>query len=293
MAGMHAIIVTVDYNRHADTYACLDSLLSSSGSTPPIIVIDNGSTEPLDLTAYPTVELIRLERNLGFAGGFNVGLRRALEQGAEAVLVLNNDTFADPEMLAALAAELKDGVGLAGPRIFYAADPQRIWSDGFDAHPLTLELTHGRRGQLEGAVSDCATRPVDYVLGCAMLIRRDVLETIGLFDERFFAYYEDLDYCRRAQAAGFRLVTVPAARLWHNVASTTGLGHPQRQYLLAYGSVLFFARHAGWRWPIVGLYRLGSTLTTVITFVLRRRPDLLRAHLRGLKDGWQSVLFNR
>ena len=126
-----------------------------------------------------------------------------------------------------------------------------------------------------------------------MLIRRDVLETIGLFDEHFFAYYEDLDYCRRAQAAGFRLVTVPAARLWHKVAGTTGLGHPRRQYLLAFGSVRFFAKHAGWRWPVIGLYRLGSTVKTIVKFALRRRFDLLGAHLRGLKDGWQSVFFDR
>jgi GT2 family glycosyltransferase len=135
LSQMPITVVTVNYNRHTDTYACLDSLLSSHGSTPAIIVIDNGSIEPLDLAAYPTVELIRLERNLGFAGGFNVGLRRALEQGAEAVLVLNNDTLAAPDMLSALAAELKDDVGITGPRIFYAADPQRIWSDGFDAQP--------------------------------------------------------------------------------------------------------------------------------------------------------------
>lgn len=286
-------IVTVDYNRHADTCACLDSLLSSSGSTPSIIVIDNGSTEPLDLAAYPAVELIRLDRNLGFAGGFNVGLRRALEQGAEAALVLNNDTLAAPDMLSALAAELRDDVGITGPRIFYAADPQRIWSDGFDAQPLTLELVHGRRGKLESDVDDRAPRTVDYVLGCAMLIRRDVLETVGLFDERFFAYYEDLDYCRRAQAAGFRLVTVPAARLWHKVAGTTGLDHPHRQYLLAFGSVRFFTKHAGWRWPIIGLYRSGSAFKTLVKFALRRRRDLIGAHLRGLKDGWQSVFFNR
>jgi GT2 family glycosyltransferase len=288
---MHIIAITVDYQHHEDTYACLDSLLKCGGDIAHIIVIDNGSTPPLDLAAYPAVELIRLDSNLGFAGGFNYGLQRALVLGAEVVLVLNNDTIAAPDMVSRLAAELIGTVGITAPRIFYETDPQRIWSDGFDAHPLTLEMIHGRRNKLESEVNDYSPRTVDYVLGCGMLIRRDVLRAVGLFNECFFAYYEDLDYCRRVQAAGFRVVAVPRARLWHKVARTMGLDSPRRQYLLAFGSVLFFVRHAGWRWPIIGPYRMGSTLKTILKFALHRRCDLLGAHIRGLKDGWQSVFF--
>jgi GT2 family glycosyltransferase len=112
---------------------------------------------------------------------------------------------------------------------------------------------------------------------------------VGLFDERFFAYYEDLDFCLRARQAGFRIATAPNARLWHTVASTTGLGTQRREYLMARSSVVFYARHAAWRLPFVVAARTGSLLKTLAVHARRSRPDLIRAHLSGLRDGLHDV----
>jgi GT2 family glycosyltransferase len=236
----------------------------------------------------PTVHVIRQTANGGFARGFNVGIRQALALGADAVLVLNNDTIVERHLLTQLVAEMKPGVGIAAPRIYYADAPTRIWSDGFCANPLTLEMRRGRRGQVDRGTDD-EPRAVDYVTGCAMLIQREVFEAIGFFDERFFAYYEDLDFCVRARHAGFHIVNVPSARLWHKVARATGLDSPRRQYLLAYGSILFFSWHARWRWPFVIAARIASTVKMVMLALARQRGDLIKAHWRGLVEGYRDA----
>jgi GT2 family glycosyltransferase len=289
---MYIVAVTVDYNGHEDTLACVDSLLKSRGGELSIVVVDNGSDEPLRLAqASPPINLIRLATNLGFAGGFNVGIRQAMNMGAEAVLILNNDTLLAEDMIARLAEELRPGVGIVAPRIYYGHDPHRIWSDGFKLWPLTLDLRSGRRGQLDSTVPPAPIRVVDYVAGCAMLIDRSVLDSIGLFDERFFAYYEDLDYCLRARQARFSILTVTTAHLWHKVAGATGLQSPHRRYLIAYGSIRFFAKHAGWRWPFVVIVRLVSWSKTLLTFAAARRADLMAAHLHGIRDGLRDTFF--
>jgi GT2 family glycosyltransferase len=285
---IRVIPVVVDHNRHDDTFQCLSSLRAAIRPEEPIVVVDNGSTEPLQLAGMAAIHLIRETENGGFARGFNTGIRHALALGAEAVLVLNNDTIVERQLLTELTAEMKPGVGITAPRIYFADAPFRIWSDGFRANPLTLEMRLGRRDQIDAGTDD-EPRAVDYVTGCAMLIHRSVFESIGYFDERFFAYYEDLDFCVRARRAGFGIVNVPRARLWHKVASTTGLETPRRQYLLAYGSVLYFARHAGWRWPFVIAARSASTLKLVIGALSRQRGDLIAAHLRGLVEGCRDA----
>lgn len=286
---MRTIAVIVNLDRPADTMACICSLRESDISPFAVIVVDNGSQPALELsTDDPGVELIRLEENRGFTGGYNVGIRRALALGADAVLVLNNDTLADPALLGRLTDHLQPPVGIVAPRIFYADDPQRIWADGFGVQPFTLEMRGGRRGQIAIPRHE-APRSVAYVTGCAMLIDCRVLKAVGVFDEAFFAYYEDLDYCIRVRRAGWTILNVPEARLWHKVAASTGLGTPRRQYLMAYSSVLFFAKHAQWRAPFVLAARFGSLALTIGRLLSRRRSDLLRAHLRGLRDGLKYV----
>jgi GT2 family glycosyltransferase len=287
---MEIVAVIISYNGSADTVECVGSLLESSHPGLRIVVVDNGSSPPLSLPpGHADVEVVRLEANLGYSGGVNVGIGRALNTGADAVFVLNNDTIFAADAVARLAAELKGDVGIVAPRIYYAADPGLIWSDGFMAHPWTLEMRGGRRGQREGKDEE-PVRAVDYVAGCAMLIHRSVLDAIGLFDEGYFAlYYEDLDYCIRARRAGFGILTVPAAHVWHKVALTFGLQSPRRQYLMAYGSVRFFVKHAGRRWPLVAIARTASLGKTAGRLIIRGQRSQLAAHLRGLRDGLRDV----
>lgn len=287
--GMKLIVVIADYNRHDDTLACLASLKRCDDDLWHVIVVDSGSEQPFLLPASsPNIEVFRLPVNGGFAVAFNFGIRHALSMGATAILVLNNDTLVAPDFLAPLLAVRASGAAIVAPRIYYASDPQRIWAEGFSAHRWTLEMRDSLRGCLE---DDAPHTPqvVDYVTGCAMLIDRKVFEVIGFFDERFFAYYEDLDFCIRASRAGFHIMTAPASHVWHKVASTTGLGTSRRQYLMVRSSVLFFAKHAGRRWPIVLAYRAGSMLKTLAVSTWKRRPDLIQAYIEGLKEGWRDA----
>lgn len=286
---MKLVVVTADYNRHDDTLACLDSLWQCYIKPNRVIVIDNGSAPAFSTNnTPPNTEILRLEHNRGFAVAFNLGIQRALHLGATVILLLNNDTLVAPDFLGPLLATLTCGASIAAPRIYYASDPNRIWAEGFTAHPWTLEWGNSLRGQPEHAVSS-VPRAVDYVTGCAMLVKRQVFEAIGFFDERFFAYYEDMDFCLRARRAGFRIVTVPTSHVWHKVSATAGANTPRRQYLLARSSVLFFTKHAGRRWPIILAYRTGSLIKTLIRFAWLRRSDLIAAHIKGIADGYRDA----
>ncbi len=286
---MDITAVVVNHNGAADTVECVGSLRRSRDVSLRILVVDNGSSPPLSLPAeYENVQIVRLEANLGFAGGVNAGIELALKTGANAVLVMNNDAVIAPDALALLSEALKGDVGIAAPRIYYASDPLRIWSDGFLAGRWTLEMRGGQRG-LRAREGEEPVRRVDYVAGCVMLIRRSVFEAVGLFDRRFFAYYEDLDFCARARDAGFSIVTVPTAHAWHKVARTTGLHNPRRHYLLAYGSVRFFAKHAGRRWPLVVLSRAASLAKTTIQLTAGGQCAAWIAYLKGLRDGLRDV----
>jgi GT2 family glycosyltransferase len=283
-------IVTLNYNRLDDTLALLASLQQLKGARPRVLVVDNASSD--DSTAaiaarFPAVEQVQNQRNLGFAAGANVGLRHALAHGADWVWLLNNDTLVAPDALQLLLrAAASWDASLAAPAILYASDPHQVWSVGAWRNPATLEITGCRRGQPHAALE---ARPfeVDFITACGMLVRRECLQTVGLFDERFFMYYEDSDYCLRARARGQCLIVVPQARLWHKVAASIGgCDSPGERYHMALSSALFFRKHVrGRRWLIVAPCRVGSAFKTVARLLAARRPRSAWAYLRGWRDG--------
>jgi len=283
-------VVTLNWNRREDTLTCLHSLQRLAYPNYRLLVVDNGSSDgsvEAIRREVPAAEVLVNERNLGFAAGANVGLRHALSLGAGFVFLVNNDTTVHPQALGALVrAARSPDVGMAAPMIYYEAAPTVIWSVGGGWNPLLLEMTGGHgRGPDDGRWADVAERAV--LVGCGLLLRRELLERVGLFDERFFMYYEDSDLCLRARAAGFRLILVPSAKMWHKVAvSSGGSDSPAERYQMARSSVLFFRKHARpWQWPFIVPYRTASAVKTVVRLLLRRRSDAARAYLRGLRDG--------
>ncbi len=224
MSAAQIHVVILSWNRREDTLACIGSLLQSSYAPLRVMVCDNGSTDntPAVVRAtFPEVEVRSLGQNLGFAAGMNVGIRHALAAGAEQILILNNDTLVAPSMIEQLAAHVATDVGIVAPLILYASQPDLIWSAGGKCSRWTLEQTHALRGQRDHAHWP-AILERDFVPGCAMLLSRSVLESVGLFDERFFMYYEDSDFCLRVRQAGFRILLAPGARMWHKVAASSG-----------------------------------------------------------------------
>lgn len=281
-------VILLNWNRCDDTLECLASLGASTHRPLHLLVVDQHSSDdsPARIrAACPEVDLLELAQNVGFAAGMNAGIRHALHKGATHLLLLNNDTIVAPEMISELLAQLKPGVGMVGPVIFYYDQPESVWSMGGNIHSLLLEMSgnHGR-----GRAIPAQPVAQDFLSGCALLLPRETIEQVGLWDERFFMYYEDLDYCLRVGQSGLTLVLAPAARLWHKVsASSGGSASPAERYQMAKSSGLYFRKQMNlWRAPFILLFRLGSALLWSWRLARQGRWDALRTYWRGLRDGW-------
>jgi len=285
-------VVILSWNQREETLACLSSVCQLDYPNKRVLVVDNGSrdgTPEAVVRWFPDVEIIVNAENLGFAAGCNVGLRYALEQGARWVLLLNNDVEIAPDALQHLVSSASPDAGMVAPKIYYFSDRTRIWSVGGKRHPWTLEKIGDAMGQVdEGQWNEVLER--DYLVGCAVLLSRRLLTEVGLFDERFFVYYEDSDLSLRARLAGWRLLMAPQAHVWHKVAvSSGGRDSPNERYWMARSSILFFRKHVrGLRWLAVGPYRIGSAIKTLFRLTLKGRHDSARAYIRGLWDGLRS-----
>lgn len=285
--------VVVSWDLREDTVECISSLTESNYSNLRILLVDNGSTDGTPeavATNFPDVEILVNDSNLGYASGSNRGIRYALAHSAEYVFLLNNDTVVDPNAIGHLVEKFRSKVGVVAPKIYYADDPERIWSLGGKRHPVIYEKVGDPVGEIDrGQWSEVLEQ--DYFTGCALLISRRLLKTIGLYDERFISYYEDSDLSFRAREAGFKLLLVPQAKVWHKVAqSSGGIDSPNERYWMGRGSVIFFAKHVrGWRWLVVIPYRVGSAIKTILRLTWGRRWDALVAYLRGLRDGIREV----
>lgn len=244
-------IIILCYNGLADTLACLASLeqLRYPRERYTLVVVDNAShddTPQRVREAFPAAVMIENGANLGFAAGNNVGLRYAYTEGFDYALLLNNDTEADPDLLHGLIAEAEADpqVGIVGPTIYYYAEPDLIWSAGgwVDWRRGTSRMDGGERERGQYA----AARDVDFVTGCALLVRRAVIERVGLLDERFFMYYEETEWCVRAARAGFRIRHAPAARLWHKIPLDARFDKEYLAYYMTRNRLLFlWATRAG------------------------------------------------
>jgi GT2 family glycosyltransferase len=244
-------VIVLNWNGLADTRACLASLArceTPSGWNVRILVVDNGSTDgsAAALRAeFPANELLALPENRRFAGGNNEGLRVALTRGDDAVMLLNNDTEADPRLFVELVGALEHdaSAGAAAPLILFGAPSTRIWYAGGRLIPALAHASHrGLREQERGQWRQ--TEPTGYLTGCCLLAWSSAWKRVGLLDERYFIYAEDADWCLRARQAGLRLLFVPAARLRHKVSASTGAASPFKIYHRLRANASMFARHA-------------------------------------------------
>lgn len=212
------VSVILNTNRRADTLACLESLAANDYPRHQALVLDNASTDgsvEAIRSAFPNVHLLGLPQNLGYAGNNNVGIQAALEQQADWVFVLNEDVVLAPGTLTRLmeVAESEARIGVVGPLVYHHDEPAVIQSAG---GILTAQWLSHHRGQNEPDTGQYP-RPqtVDWISGCAILVRRQVIEQVGALDERFFYYWEETEWCLRARRAGWQVVLAPQAKLWH------------------------------------------------------------------------------
>ena len=232
-----------------DTLASLAACRVPAGWRVHTLVVDNASLDgspEMVRAEFPAVELLALAENRRFAGGNNAGVARALEQGADAVMLLNNDVVADPGLLEKLLAALAEDprAGAVTPLIYFAPPTDRIWYAGGRCRPALAHSSHrGIRERDRGQYR--SLEETGYLTGCCLLATAEAWRRVGLLDERYFIYAEDADWSLRARAAGFRLLFVPTARLWHRVsASSGGALNPWKVYQRLRANVTLWSRHA-------------------------------------------------
>lgn len=281
--------IVVNWNRREDTLRCLASLAATAHPALTIFLVDNASTDDSCAAvrgAFPAVRLIESRENLGFAEGNNVALRLALAEGFPYILLLNNDATVAPDTVDRLLQPLlaDPRVGLSGPAICYTDEPERLWSAG--------GYVDWRRGAVTNPWVDrpLASLPgetfaVDHSSGCAMLIRAGAIALAGLLDPRFFMYYEETEWCVRIARAGYALVVVPAARVWHDVSPRSREGSPAIAYYMTRNQLLFLrATGAGPGAWVRTLYRQLRTLASL--YLTRHSPERTRGR-------WPMVLALR
>ncbi len=219
-------IVIVTWNGKEDCLFCLSSLRKLLPPHPSIIVVDNGSSDGTAgaVTEYfPEVTLITSPVNLGFTGGNNKGIEKALSEGADYICLLNNDTEVDPRFLEELllAAGKEPVAGILGARIMYHDRKDIIWSQGIAVNRITGRIYTTYNNRKDSEIPDGITQ-VDAVSGAAMLLKGEMLREVGFLDEDYYLCFEDVDLCLRAGRKGYRVITVPASRVWHKVSGSMG-----------------------------------------------------------------------
>ena len=208
-------VVVLNWNGWADTEPCLASLRDAGYPHLHVILVDNGSTDGSPgkvRAAFPEVEVLETGANLGFAGGNNRGLERALARGSDYAMLLNNDTLVEPGFVEPLLDALRGGADVASPAIEYADDPGRLWFGGGELDPPR----HADIDRVDGVVA------TPWVTGCCLVASREIWERVGLLDARYFLIHEDVEWSLRASAAGYRAVVVGPSRIRHKVSSTLG-----------------------------------------------------------------------
>ncbi|MEM9775015.1 MAG: glycosyltransferase family 2 protein [Chloroflexota bacterium] len=286
-------VLIVAWNQIETTLECLKTVYSQSFEDYEVVLVDNGSDEGFQeeiKKGFPQITCLSSEKNLGFAGGNNIGLKYAIAQGFEYILLLNNDTLLDVNCLKNLVAakeKLSLSVGGVTAKIYYAQEKTRIWSVGSNFRPWLFEVADNGKDSIDNGQWSVA-RQVDFAPFCGILFDVSVFEHIGLLDDRYFLYYEDMDYCQRLKAHGKQLYYVPNAIIWHAVSRTSGGNQsPKALYWLARSSGRYFRTHCkGWRLLIIIPYRLLSVSRKTIKFLARKEKEKLSHYWSGLYQGW-------
>jgi GT2 family glycosyltransferase len=291
MAGFMIAIVVLNWNGKQDTLTCLASLAQLNAE---VIVVDNGSTDgsaDAFRTQFPQYHLIENGENYGFAEGNNVGIRFAMHRGADMIMLLNNDTVVAPDILDHFVAQFAAApeVGILGANICLFGQRETLDHLGGMWNPKTATFTFV--GKNEPATQWQESQELDYVCGAGIIIRRAVIEAIGLLDPRFFLIWEESDYCFRARRAGFKVATCPKARIWHKV-SASFTSKPHSTYFWWRNRLLWIEKNCSFR-EKTSLYlrilipeAIHKLKIHAILFIKRKKEKLIqnRAALCGMRD---------
>ncbi len=283
-----AFIIVLNWNNWPDTLACLESLKNNDYPNYQVVIVDNGSDEKP--SAPPRgAKIIYNKKNLGFAGGNNVGIKYALEKRADYILLLNNDTIVSQDFLTKLieVGEKDKKSGLLGPKIYFADEREKIWFAGGQVNWLYNKGEMKGYSEIDrGQYDDPVVQETDYITGCCLLIKRAVIKKIGLMPEDYFLYYEDTDWSLKARRAGFKCSFVSQASIWHKGSKSSLEGSSSYIYYHIRNGLILARRYAPWYVkPLVHLdvfWRIIKQLIKLIFFPQRR--TWAKYILLGIKD---------
>lgn len=259
-------IVILNYNGIADTLDCIRSIESMNRVNihDEIIVVDNASAEDITpLRSFKNkIKLIENKENLGFSGGNNVGIQYAIENGADYILVLNNDTLVHHDMLSELLNVMKshNDIGIVVPKIYFAKGHEFhkkryaekelgrvIWYAGGIMDWKNVLASHRGVDEVDTGQFNSVSK-TDFATGCCLFIKKEVIEQVGMFDEKYFLYYEDNDLSERVKRNGYTILFNPKAVVWHkNAQSAGGSGSSLQDYYITRNRLLFGYRYAPFR----------------------------------------------
>lgn len=298
--NMKIAVILVNYNGRQYNTACIESLLAQQGGYEvKIIMVDNASKDDsmqILQERYgtdPKVEMILLDDNYGFSYANNVGIRRAGEWEADYMLLLNNDTEAEADLLVHLIECAERHVGsMIVPKIYYSERRNVIWSAGGAVSPVLRKVRHIGLDQKDEGQFD-KEQQIGFATGCCLLLTRYVIEQAGLLDERFFLYYEDTEYSFRLQKMGIKIYYCPSAVLYHKVgASSMGADSPLCAYYIARNWLLCNRMHLGKRFPLfLGYYGINRLVCCAI-WTVQGKAALVQATCRGIRD-YRKKKFGR
>lgn len=281
-------IITVNFNQALLTELFLNSVATLNTYTAiEIIVVDNGSREnPIKSwqSTYPEVRFIRSEKNLGFAGGNNIGIREA---NGKYLFLVNNDTEFSAGLMESLVTllDLRPNIGAISPKILYFDRPDIIQYAGYTG----MNMNTGRNrciGQMEQDLGqyDQTTGPTGYVHGAAMMIRKEAINKAGLMPELFFLYYEEMDWCEKIRKAGYEIWIEPKATIYHKESMSVGKKSLLKEYFMCRNRILFIRRNAPWFSRIIFYFHFLILVTprNLIGYLLAGTYAHARQFLRGI-----------
>ncbi len=299
-------VILINWNSYDLTRDTLNSMQKVTYMDLDVIVVDNGSTDGSGdrLEAeFPETIMIKSSSNTGFTGGNNLGFQYALAQGYTYVMMMNNDVEVESDFLEPLVYALDEnkGLGAVQPLIYFHHDKEVIWNAGSVRNSWTGEtITLDYNVRDSGLERRWIRKHVDWLTGCALMVRTDILKEIGLLKEEFFIYYEDVDLSFRISKAGFDLGYEPSSVIYHiagmshksNEKGPEGFLNPKVHYLNARNRLWILKQYTRKGFvPTVIIYQVGYYLAVSFYFILRGRFTKLGAWLRGIKDGLVENIY--
>jgi hypothetical protein len=239
-------IVILHFNRAETTISCLQAVMVSDYRNYEVVIVDNGSkNDSVDFirSQYPDQVILETGENLGYAGGNNYGIRYFLEKDIDYVLILNDDAILAPDTLSllSLAAEDHPRAGFLAPIVLMKEQPEVIFSVGMRFNEVFNPIHNGLGEVNQGQYSQILQ--MDALTGSALLVSRQVIEKIGMLDERFFLYFEEVDWCYRGKQAGFEIIAIPQAHVWHPDTRVRDENSILLSYYLTRNSLYFLKKH--------------------------------------------------